>query len=179
MSFMVRTSGNPAAFVGTARDALHGMDAALPLINPITLGEFTEQAPAVFVRRYPSYLIGSFATLALLLAMLGLYGLISFAVAQRTREIGIRMALGAQATDVVGLVMRQGMTAVLAGVCVGVVAGLLLTRTMATLLYGVKATDVGTFAVVAMVLIGVSAAASYVPARRAMRTDPLEALRHD
>ena len=179
MSFMVRTSGNPAAFVGTARDALHGMDSALPLINPITLGEFTEQAPAVFVRRYPSYLIGSFATLALLLAMLGLYGLISFAVAQRTREIGIRMALGAQATDVVGLMMRQGMTAVLAGVAVGVVAGLVLTRTMATLLYGVKATDVGTFAVVAAVLIGVSAAASYVPARRAMRTDPLEALRRD
>jgi putative ABC transport system permease protein len=179
MSFMVRTSGNPAAFVSTAREVLHGMDAALPLINPITLGEFTEQAPAVFVRRYPSYLIGSFATLALLLAMLGLYGLISFAVAQRTREIGIRMALGAQATDVVGLVMRQGMTAVLAGVGVGVVAGLVLTRTMATLLYGVKATDVGTFAVVAALLIGVSAAASYVPARRAMRTDPLEALRHD
>jgi putative ABC transport system permease protein len=131
------------------------------------------------VRRYPSYLIGSFAALALLLAMLGLYGLISFAVAQRTREIGIRMALGAQATDVVGLVMRQGMTAVLAGVGVGVVAGLVLTRTMATLLYGVNPTDVGTFAVVAAVLTGVSAAASYVPARRAMRTDPLEALRHD
>jgi putative ABC transport system permease protein len=165
--------------VGAVREALYGMDAQLPMINPLTLGDFTNQAPAVFVRRYPSYLIGSFATLALVLAMIGLYGLISFAAAQRTREIGIRMALGAQQLDVLRLVMRQGMIATLAGVGVGVVAGLALTRTMATLLYNVNPADFVTFAVVAAVLVCVSAAASYLPARRAMRTDPLEALRHD
>jgi putative ABC transport system permease protein len=161
------------------REALHGMDAQLPLINPLTLGDFTNQAPAVFVRRYPSYLIGSFAGLALVLAMIGLYGLISFAAAQRTREIGIRMALGAQKRDVLRLVMRQGMIATLAGVGVGIVVGLVLTRTMATMLYNVNPADFATFAVVATLLICVSAAASYIPARRAMETDPLVALRHD
>jgi predicted permease len=179
ITFMVRTKANPAAFVGLVREALHGMDAQLPLINPLTLGDFTNQAPAVFVRRYPSYLIGSFAGLALVLAMIGLYGLISFAAAQRTREIGIRMALGAQKRDVLRLVMRQGMIATLAGVGVGIVVGLVLTRTMATMLYNVNPADFATFAVVATLLICVSAAASYIPARRAMETDPLVALRHD
>jgi predicted permease len=179
ITFMMRTKTNPAAFVGTVRDALHGMDPALPVINPLTLGDFTNQAPAVFVRRYPSYLIGSFAALALILAMIGLYGLISFAAAQRTREIGIRMALGAQQVDVLRLVMRQGMIATLAGVGVGVVAGLVLTRTMATMLYNVNPADFVTFAAVAALLVCVSAAASYLPARRAMQTDPLVALRHD
>jgi putative ABC transport system permease protein len=179
ITFMVRTKANPAAFVGLVREALHGMDAQLPLINPLTLGDFTNQAPAVFVRRYPSYLIGSFAGLALVLAMIGLYGLISFAAAQRTREIGIRMALGAQKRDVLRLVMRQGMFATLAGVGVGIVVGLVLTRTMATMLYNVNPADFATFAVVATLLICVSAAASYIPARRAMETDPLVALRHD
>jgi putative ABC transport system permease protein len=105
--------------------------------------------------------------------------LISFAVAQRTREIGIRMALGAQQVDVLRLVMRQGMIATLAGVGVGVVAGLVLTRTMATMLYNVNPADFVTFAAVAALLVCVSAAASYLPARRAMQTDPLVALRHD
>ncbi len=131
------------------------------------------------MRRYPSYLIGSFAALAVVLAMIGLYGLISFAAAQRTREIGIRMALGAQPRDVLRLILQQGMSATLAGVGVGIVAAVVLTRAMASLLYGVNPWDVGTFAVVACALICVSAAASYVPARRAMRTDPLVALRRD
>ena len=179
ISFMVRTKGNPAAFVGAVREALHGMDPQLALINPLTLGEFTNQAPAVFVRRYPSYLIGSFAALALVLAMIGLYGLISFAAAQRTREIGIRMALGAQKVDVLRLVMWQGMIATMAGVGVGIVAGLVLTRTMATMLYNVNPADFATFAVVGALMICVSAAASYLPARRAMETDPLVALRRD
>jgi putative ABC transport system permease protein len=124
-------------------------------------------------------LIGSFAGLALILAMLGLYGLISFTVVQRTREIGIRMALGAQPGDVLKLVMGQGISAVLVGMGIGVIAALALTRLMASMLYGVTPTDAVTFVSVAVVLGGVALVASYIPARRAMGTDPLVALRHE
>src|ERR1700723_1894650 len=179
MTYMVRTSGAPEAFIGTAQAALHEMDPQLPLIQPKTMEQLTNEASAVFLRRYPSYLIGSFAALAVILAMIGLYGLISFTVLQRTREIGIRVALGAQQKDVLGLVLRQGIGATLAGIALGIVAGMALTRTMASLLFGVKPTDVATFAVVSVLLMFVAIAASYIPARRAMQTDPLEALRHE
>jgi putative ABC transport system permease protein len=179
LTYMVRTSGDPAAFVGTVQVALHQMDQALPLIQPQTMEHFTNQTASVFLRRYPSLVIGSFAGLALILAMVGLYGLISYTVQQRTREIGIRMALGAQPADVLKLVLGQGVGAVLGGVGIGVVAALALTRLMASLLFGVRPTDVVTFASVAVLLTGVALAASYIPARRAMRTDPLNALRHE
>jgi predicted permease len=179
LTYMVRTEGDPAAFVGSVQATLHEMDPLLPLIQPQTMEHFTSQTQTVFLRRYPSYLIGSFAGLALILAMIGMYGLISFTVVQRTREIGIRMALGAQRGDILEMVMRQGIRAVLVGVAVGVVAALALTRLMASLLFGVKPTDAMTFAGVAVLLTCVALAASYIPARRAMRTDPLEALRHE
>lgn len=179
LTYMVRTAGDPAAFVGSAQAALHELDPQLPLIQAQTMEHFTDQTPAVFLRRYPSYVIGSFAGLALILAMIGLYGLISFTVAQRTREIGIRVALGAQPRDILELVMRQGIGAVVIGVAVGVVAALALTRLMASLLFGVKPTDALTFLSVAALLTCVALAASYIPARRAMRTDPLVALRHE
>jgi putative ABC transport system permease protein len=179
LTYMVRTVGDPAAFVGSAQVALHQMDQQLPLIQPQTMEHFTNQTPAVFLRRYPSLVIGSFAGLALILAMIGLYGLISYTVQQRTREIGIRMALGAQPADVLKLVIGQGVGAVLEGVGVGVVAALALTRLMASLLFGVRPTDPVTFASVAVMLTCVALAASYIPARRAMRTDPLNALRHE
>jgi putative ABC transport system permease protein len=179
LTYMIRTAGDPAAFVGSVQTALHEMDSQLPLIQPETMEHFTNRAPAVFLRRYPSYLIGSFAGLALILAMIGLYGLISFTVVQRTREIGIRMALGAQPRDILELVLRQGIGAALVGVVAGVVAALALTRLMASLLFGVKPTDALTFLSVAALLTCVALAASYIPARRAMRTDPLVALRHE
>jgi predicted permease len=179
LTYMVRTAGDPAAFVGTVQVALHQMDQGLPLIQPQTMEHFTNQTSSVFLRRYPSYLIGSFAGLALILAMIGLYGLISYTVQQRTREIGIRMALGAQPADVLKLVVGQGVGAVLTGVGVGMVAALALTRLMASLLFGVRPTDAVTFASVAVLLTCVALAASYIPARRAMRTDPLNALRHE
>jgi predicted permease len=179
LTYMVRTAGDPAAFVGSAQAALHEMDQQLPMIQPRTMEQFTSQTPAVFLRRYPSYLIGSFAALALILAMVGLYGLISFTVLQRTREIGIRMALGAQPRDILSLVLGQGLGPAVAGVGIGIVAALALTRLMASLLFGVKPTDASTFAGVAVLLLCVAAAASYIPARRAMRTDPLTALRHE
>ena len=179
LTYMVRTAGEPEAFIGTAQAALHEIDSALPLIQPKSMKTFTDETPAVFLRRYPSYLIGSFAILALTLAMIGLYGMISFTVLQRSREIGIRMALGAQPRDVLGLFLRQGIGATIVGIAIGILAGILFTRTMASLLYGVKPTDALTFVSVAFLLLLIAIAASCIPARRAMQTDPLEALRHE
>jgi putative ABC transport system permease protein len=179
LTYMIRTAGEPAAFVGSVQAALHDMDQQLPLIQPQSMDEITNQTPAVFMRRYPSYLIGSFAGLALILAMIGLYGLLSFTVMQRTREIGIRVALGAQQRDILRLVLQQGIRATVAGIAVGVLAGMALTRLMASLLFGVKATDAVTFAAVGALLVLVAMAACYIPARRAMSVDPLTALRHE
>jgi putative ABC transport system permease protein len=179
LSYMVRTAGEPVAFVGAARAALQQMDPQLPMIQPQSLEEVASQSPSVFLRRYPSYLIGSFAALAMILAVVGLYGLIAHMVLQRTREIGIRVALGAQRRDIMRIVLRQGIGATLAGVAIGVVAGLLLTRLLRSLLYGVTPTDWLTFLSVALLLLGVSLAACLIPARRAMRVDPIVALRYE
>jgi ABC-type antimicrobial peptide transport system permease subunit len=124
-------------------------------------------------------LIGSFASLALILAMVGLYGLISYMVLQRTREIGIRVALGAQRCDILRMVLRQGIRAALAGVATGVIAGLALTRLMTSLLYGISPGDALTFAGAALLLLIVAFAACSIPARRAVRVDPVVALRYE
>ena len=179
LSYMVRTAADPAAFVGTARAALHEMDAQLPMIQPQTLEQVANQSNSVFLRRYPSYLIGSFASLALILAMVGLYGLISYSVLQRTREIGIRVALGAQRGDILRMVTRQGIRAVLAGVGIGIVAALALTRLLSSLLYGVSSSDWLTFSSVGLLLIVVAFGACSIPARRATRVDPIVALRYE
>jgi putative ABC transport system permease protein len=179
LSYMVRTAGEPVAFVGAARAALQQMDPQLPMIQPQSLEEVANQSPSVFLRRYPSYLIGSFATLALILAVVGLYGLIAHMVLQRTREIGIRVALGAQRRDIMRIVLRQGIRATLAGVGIGVIAGLLLTRLLSSLLYGVTSSDWLTFVSVTLLLLVVALAACSIPARRAMCVDPIVALRYE
>jgi predicted permease len=179
LSFMVRTAGDPVAFVGTAQAALHEIDSQLPLIQPRTLEQVAAQSPSVFLRRYPSFLIGSFAALALVLAMVGLYGLISYTVLQRTREIGIRVAMGAQRRDILRLVLREGIFTAGLGVVIGVAAGLVLTRLMSALLYGVTPGDWFTFATVSVFLFLVALAACTIPARRAMRVDPIVALRYE
>jgi len=176
---MVRTAGDPVAFVSTIRTELHAMDPQLPMIQPTTLEQVANESPSVFLRRYPSYLIGSFAALALILAMVGLYGLISYMVLQRTREIGIRVAMGAQGSDILKMVLRQGVRAAVAGVAIGILAALALTRFMSSLLYGVTPADGLTFAVVAALLLLVAVAACAIPARRAMRVDPIVALRYE
>ena len=179
LSYMVRTAGEPGAFVGAIRAALQEMDPQLPLIQPQSLEQIANQSPSVFLRRYPSYLIGSLAALALVLAVVGLYGLISHMVLQRTREIGIRVALGAQRRDIMRMVLRQGIRATLAGVAIGVVAGLALTRLLRGLLYGVTPGDWLTFLSVALLLLFVALAACSIPARRATRVDPIVALRYE
>jgi putative ABC transport system permease protein len=179
ISYIVRTAGNPVIALGEVRDALHQTDPQLFPIQPLTMEQIIGQAPSVFLRRYPSYLIGSFSLLALLLAVVGLYGLISYSVSQRTREMGIRIALGAQQGDLLRLVLGQGFRLAVIGVAVGVAAGLGLTQFLRALLYGVQAADPLTFVLVAIALLGVALAACYIPARRAMRTDPMVALRYE
>ena len=179
LSYLVRTAGEPAAFVGTARAALHEMDPQLPMIQPQSLEQIANQSPSVFLRRYPSYVIGSFATLALILAIVGLYGLISHMVLQRTREIGIRVALGAQRGDILKMVLRQGILATLAGVAIGIVAALALTRLLSSLLFGITPGDWVTFLSVAVLLLVVAFVACSIPARRATRVDPIVALRYE
>jgi putative ABC transport system permease protein len=179
LGYMVRTAGDPAAFVGAARTALRDMDAQLPMIQPQSLQDVAYQSPSVFFRRYPSYLIGSFAVLALALATIGLYGLISYTVQQRTREIGIRLALGAVSGDIFQMVLRDGLRATFLGIACGIITGLGLTRLMASVLYGVKPSDWATYSGVALVLLLVAVVACAVPARRAMQVDPIVALRYE
>jgi putative ABC transport system permease protein len=130
-------------------------------------------------RTFTLLLLGLFGSLALLLAAVGIYGVISYAVNLRTREVGIRMALGAQRRDVVAMVLRQGLTLIGAGLAVGFLASLALTRLLASLLYEVRPTDLATAGVVAVLLAAVALLASYVPARRATRVDPMVALRYE
>jgi predicted permease len=177
ITYLVRTATEPLGMTGGMQTALHNLDPQLVLIRPVSMEQIISQSPSVFLRRYPSVLIGSFAVLALILAMTGLYGLISYSVSQRTREVGIRVALGAQPRDVIRLVVGEGARLTLIGIAAGVLAALGLTRLMRSLLFGVNAMDPLTFAGVAVLLAVVAIAASYIPARRAIRISPINALR--
>jgi ABC-type antimicrobial peptide transport system permease subunit len=130
-------------------------------------------------RRFSMIMLGIFAGSALLLAMVGLYGVMAYITAQRTQEIGIRMALGAQRLDMLRMIFRQSFTLVLAGVALGVLASVALTRLLGTMLYGVQATDIVTYGSVVGLLLAAAALASYIPARRAMMVDPMVALRYE
>ena len=129
--------------------------------------------------RFNMMLLAVFACVAMILAAIGIYGVIAYSVTQRTREIGIRMALGAQRTQMLGMVLRQSVTLVAIGIVLGFLVALAATRVMATLLYGVSANDVSTYAIVIFVLSAAALLASYIPARRAMKVDPMVALRYE
>ena len=177
LSLVVRTSGAPSALTPAVRAAVLSLDPDQPVFNIRTMDDIV--AASVATRRISMLLLSGFAGLALLLAALGVYGLISYSIAQRTHEIGLRMALGAQASDVLVLVLRQGMSLVLIGVSIGLAAAFALTRVMSSLLYEVSASDPATFIGVALLLITVALVACLIPARRAMKVDPLVALHYE
>jgi putative ABC transport system permease protein len=149
------------------------------IFNVRAMEELISSSPAAFMRRFPALLISIFAGVALLLASIGIYGVVSFSVSQQTHYIGVRMALGAQASDILKMVMKQGLTLAILGVAVGVVAALGLMRLLRSLLFEVQTTDAATFALVVSTLFGVALLACYLPARRATKVDPLAALRYE
>ena len=174
MGLVIRTAGDPAAFITTLRREVQALDKDQPVYNVRTFDDVV--ANSLGTRRVSMQLFAVFAGAALLLAALGIYGVMAYSVTQRTQEIGIRMALGAQKSDVLRLVIRQGMTLTVIGVAVGLAGAFALTRLIANLLFGVAATDPLTFVAIPLLLLFVALVACYLPARRAARLDPTIAL---
>jgi putative ABC transport system permease protein len=177
MALMIRHSGADAAVASAVRNEVLALDKNQPVYSIRKLDSVLSESVAT--PRFRTLLLGVFAGMALLLAAVGIYGVISYAVSQRTQEIGIRMALGAQAADVLKLVVKGGMTLALIGVVLGLAGSFALTRLMTTLLFGVKPTDATTFATVSVGLIAVALFACFIPAWRATKVDPIVALRYE
>ena len=177
LPIVLRTQGSPLAQVGSIRHTLLQINSSSAIYNMRTMDEIISDSLAS--RRFSMILMGVFAALALLMASVGIYGVISYLTSQRTHEIGIRMALGAAKSDVLMMVVRQGLKVVLVGVAVGIAGALALTRFLASLLFGVKPTDPLTFTAVSLLLIVVALLACYIPARRASKIDPMVALRYE
>ena len=176
-SLVVRATGDPQNLINAIRGEVKRLDANLPVFNANTMSEHMRLP--LFPLRIGAWAVGSFAALALLLAGLGIYGVMSYAVNRRTREFGIRMALGAQARTVLGMVLRQGMGLALIGLTLGLAGALVLTRLMKSILVGVSATDTVTFASTTMLLALIVLLACYLPARRATKVDPMRALKSE
>jgi len=172
---VLRTAGDPLNLARAARQQVLAVDADQPVSDIKTMAAVLETT--LGQRRLTMLLLGTFAGVALLLALVGIYGAIAYSVAQRTQEVGIRRALGAQQSDILRLMLRRGLTLTLAGVAIGTGAAFALTRVMKAMLFHVSATDPATFAGIAILFLAVAMAASYIPARRAARIDPMDALR--
>jgi predicted permease len=177
MTLLVRTSGDPASATSAVRGAVQQLERNLPLNVARPMTELL--AMSLFPARMGALLLGCFGLLALLLATVGLYGVMSYSVSRRTREIGIRMALGAQSGNVLRLVLREGMTLVAGGIVLGLVVAFAVTRLLAGFLYGISPTDPVAFTVIALLLSAVALVASLIPARRAAKVDPMIALRYE
>jgi putative ABC transport system permease protein len=177
MSIVARTTGDPTGLASSLRREAHALDPSIAVYDVRTMDQQVARSPAVFARRLPLRLVGAFAVAALALAVVGIYGLIAYTVAQRTHELGIRIALGAGRGNILTLVVREGAMLAVLGVSAGLVVALWATRMLGSLLYGVGAADPPTYLAVAVLLGAVALAACYVPARRAARVDPMVALR--
>jgi ABC-type antimicrobial peptide transport system permease subunit len=177
MAYVVRASGDPHGLFNSIRRTVRKIDPAIPVLDLRSVDETVDLSVAT--RRFNTMLLAAFAVLALVLAAVGLYGLMAYTVLQRTREIGIRLAIGATPADVLGLVVGQAARIAAAGVTIGLAGALGLTRIMRTLLFGISPLDAPTFAMAAVLLFGIAALASYLPARRAAHIDPQSAIRAD
>jgi putative ABC transport system permease protein len=177
MTIVVRTAGDPSAFVPTARADLASIDRDLPIAAVRTMDEVVGRS--ITQRRFMMMLIAAFALVAVVLAAIGVYGVLAYVVSQRTQEIGLRLAIGAAPDDVVRLFLREGISLTMWGLCAGVAGALAAGRALTTLLFGVTASDPLTFVLVAAALALAAVGASYLPARRAAGVDPMAALRTD
>jgi len=177
MFLVVRTSSEPSSLIASVRSAIQSVDPDQPLFSVRTMETIVSASMAQ--KRFATFLLGIFAIVAMLLASIGIYGVMSYSVSQRTHEIGIRMALGASAQDVLRLVVGRGMLLAVIGVALGLVAAFWATRAMSSLLFGVTTTDTMTFVLIPIALAAVASVASYLPARRATRVDPMSALRNE
>ena len=177
MTIVARTSGDPATVIPDAKAAVASIDSSIPVANIRTMDDVVSDS--IRQPRFTAVLLGIFAVLALLLAAIGLYGVISYSVTQRHHELGIRMALGARPQEVAGMILREGMALTLLGAAIGFVAALVLVRFLSTLVFGVSTHDVITFGLVPVVVAAVAALACYIPARRATKVDPMVALRYE
>ncbi|MDQ2842038.1 MAG: ABC transporter permease [Acidobacteriota bacterium] len=177
MFVVIRSANDPRSIVGAARTQIVSLDKNEPIYHVLTLDQYRDHS--VVLPRLLTTLLSIFAGLALLLACVGIYGVISYIVTQRTHEIGIRMALGSQKSDVLRMIVGEGLRPALAGVTIGIVVAIKLTRLLSSLLYGVKPNDPFTFAAVALILMAVALLACYIPARRAANVDPMLSLRYE
>jgi putative ABC transport system permease protein len=177
MSFVVHTSSDPKGLIAVVRNEVYAIDKDQAVYNIATMEQL--MSDAISLRRFFMLLLTIFAGLALALASIGIYGVMAYTVAQRTHEIGIRMALGARTSDVLNLVLKQGLLLTFAGIALGLFAAFSLTRLIASLLYEVTAADPVIFAITASVLASVALLACYIPARRATKVDPMIALRYE
>jgi macrolide transport system ATP-binding/permease protein len=178
-SLVIRTVQKPEAITNAVQAAIHRVDADSVTMQIETIDERIQRSPAAFLHRYPSWLAGAFAVLALLLGSIGLYGLVAYSVSQRTQEIGIRMALGAQRGNVLKMILAQGVRLIIPGAVIGIAGGTGAAYLMRSMLFGVTAWDPAIFAGVTAVLATVTLAASFIPARQATRVDPMVALRYE
>jgi putative ABC transport system permease protein len=179
MNLVVRTSTEPTSVANTVRNEVRSMEPAVAIFAVQSMEQLISSSPAAFMRRFPGLLISVFAGVALLLASIGIYGVVSYSVSQQSHYIGVRMALGAQTSDILRMVLKQGLLLALAGVVIGTVAAVLLMQLLTSLLFEVKATDPTIFVLGVITLFAVAVLACYVPARRATKVDPLEALRYE
>lgn len=177
MTLVVRTGSNPASLTSAVSNAVQQVDSSVPLRDILTMNDVV--ATSLSQPRFDMLLLGTFAALALILAAIGIYSVLSYSIKRRVSEIGIRMALGARVNDVLRLVIIEGMKPTLLGVGIGAVVALVFGRVMSNMIYQVKPDDPFTFAIVAFLLAGVALAASLIPAYRATRVDPIVALRYE